>query len=85
MGLTIFGYFFKTLFYVGNEDKIVFTMILVGVGMRGAVVAHQLSDGKLTMATLEILSEISLLEGCREYFLRGLVKNTKFLLRVMVS
>ena len=72
------------MFYVGNEDKIVFAMILVGVGMRGAVVAHQLSDGKLTMATLEILSEISLLEGCREY-LRGLVKNTKCLLRIMVS
>ena len=47
--------------------------------MRGAVVAHQLSDEKLTMATLEILCEISLLEACREYFLRGLVKNTKCL------
>ena len=51
------------MFCVGNEDKYYLYHYISWSGDEGRCVAHQLSDRKLTMGTLETPSEISMLEG----------------------
>ena len=60
------GYFFRTVFCVGNEDKHYLYHDISWSRDEGRWVAHQLSDGKLTMGSLETPSEISMLEGCQD-------------------